>query len=99
MKLNQYPDNYQTVYKVPMGSNNDITGPSGRVENVTRFQVRKMFEKFVQASPELWSRPRTEQIAEFNTERRKIRKPMVAPDLLLDLEISTNQAEIENQQV
>ena len=93
MKLNQYLDNHQTVYKVRMQGNKDIVGTSGRMENVTRGQVRSMFEKFIQASPEQWSRTRTEQIAEFNAERRKIRKPMVEASLLMDLDISLSEEE------
>ncbi len=76
-----------------MQGNNDIVGTAGRMEIVTRGQVRRMFEKFVQASPELWPRMRSEQIAEFNAERRKLRKPMVEPALLLELEISCSEVE------
>ncbi len=93
MKVHQYPDNHLTVYKVPMEGNKDIVATAGRVEIVTRGQVRRMFEKFVQASPELWSRTRSEQIADFNAERRKVRKPTVEPGLLLELEISCSEVE------
>ncbi len=87
MKLDQYSDNYQVLYKVSIGTNRDITGVGPKTEHVTKRQVRHMFQKFIQASPELWTLTRAEQINEFNAERRKLRKPVVSPQILIDLEI------------
>lgn len=88
MRLDQFPDNHEVVYKVKLGTVRDITTPLTRLENVTKFQVRKMFQKFILASPELWQRSRVEQIDEFNSERRRVNHPAVKPEILVNLEIS-----------
>ncbi len=88
MRLDQYPDNNETAYKISLGAVKDITAPNARWETVTKRQVREMFTKFVQASPELWPRTRDEQIEEFNRERRQLRRPAVKPEILSDLEIA-----------
>ena len=91
MKLDQYSDNYQVLYKVSIGTNRDITGSGPKTEYVTKRHVRHMFQKFMQASPELWPLTRAEQINQVNTERRKLRKPVVSPEILVDLEISCTE--------
>ncbi len=88
MRLEQFPDNHETVYKVTLGTVRDITSPLTKLENVTKRQVRTMFQKFVQGSPELWQSSRIEQIDEFNFQRRKLHRPVVNPEILMDLEIS-----------
>ncbi len=88
MKLDQFPDNHEIAYKMTLVTNRDITAPLTKSENVTKRQVRAMFQKFIQASPELWQNSRAEQIDEFNSQRRKLRRPVVRPEILMDLEIS-----------
>ncbi len=88
MRLEQFPDNNDIVYRVSLEAITDITAPLTKLENVTKRQVREMFQKFILASPELWGRAREDQILEFNQERRKCRRPRVAPEILRDLEIS-----------
>jgi hypothetical protein len=93
MKLDQFPDNYEIAYKMRLATNRDITASPAKLDNVTKRQVREMFQKFIQASPELWQNSRAEQIDEFNAQRRKLRRPVVAPEILEDLEISYTEAQ------
>jgi hypothetical protein len=93
MRLDQFPDNHEVVYKVKLGTVRDITTPLTRLENVTKHQVRKMFQKFILASPELWQRSRVEQIDEFNSERRRVHHPAVKAEILADLEISFTETQ------
>ena len=87
MKLDQFPDNHQIAYKVTLEAIKDITAPSTKFETVTKRKVREMFQKFILASPELWQHNREEQIREFNLQRQAARRPVVAPEILRDLEI------------
>ncbi len=91
MLLDQFPDNNDIVYTVSLEATKDITAPITRFENVTKRQVRHMFQKFLLASPELWGRAREEQIFEFNQERRRCRRPWVPPDILRNLEIKVTE--------
>ncbi len=93
MRLDEFPDNHEVAYKMRLATNRDITTAPPKLENVTKREVRKMFQKFVLASPELWQSSRAEQIDEFNAERRKLRRPVVAPEILKDLEISFTEVQ------
>jgi hypothetical protein len=93
MKLDQFPDNHQIAYKVTLEAVKDITAPTTRFENVTKRKVREMFQRFIQASPELWPRSRADQISEFNSQRRAVHRPLVAPEILKDLEISYTESQ------
>jgi|WetSurMetagenome_2_1015567.scaffolds.fasta_scaffold360525_2 hypothetical protein len=88
MKLHQFPDNNEIAYKISLGAVTDITAPNTRWETVTRRQVREMFVRFIQASPELWPHAREEQIDQFNIERRKLNRPAVKAEILRELEIA-----------
>jgi hypothetical protein len=95
MRLDQFSDNNDIVYSVSLEAVTDITAPLTRLENVTKRQVREMFQKFILASPELWGRAREDQIFEFNQERRKCRRPWVSPEILRDLEIKVVESSTE----
>jgi hypothetical protein len=88
VKLDLFPDNDEVAYRVTLETIKDITTPPTRWERVTKRQVREMFQKFIQTSPELWQSSRIEQIDEFNSQRRQLRRPVVAPGILMSLEIS-----------
>ncbi len=66
--IDEFPDNDEVVYEVPMGRvfwkhrPGDVTAPLTQVEKVTKRQVREMFVTFLKSSPELRDKPRDEQI-------------------------------------
>ena len=93
MRLDQFPDNHEVVYRVKLGTVNDITTPLSRMENVTKRQVRRMFQKFILASPELLQRSRVEQVDEFNSQRRSVHHPTVKAEILMDLEVSFTEGQ------
>lgn len=89
--LDQFPDNDEIAYEVPIGRGywaakpGDITAPLTRFERVTKRQVREMFVRFVQNTPELHHMPRDEQIRQFNLSRRDAKQPKIKAELLLDV--------------
>jgi hypothetical protein len=83
--LDQYQDNDEAAFSVLQDGTRDITARVTRRETVTKRQVREMFIKFVQNSPDLRSVLRVEQIVQFNLERRELDLPKVDADVLQDL--------------
>lgn len=83
--LDEFTDNDEVAYEVPLGRVGDITAPRTQKERVTKRQVREMFMRFVQNSPELHGHPRDEQIREFNLARRAAVWAKVGPELVADL--------------
>jgi hypothetical protein len=83
--LEQFTDNDETAYEVRLGRVSDITAPRTQKERVTKRQVREMFAKFVLSDHELHDKPRSEQIREFNLARQDARRPLVSPEILVNL--------------
>lgn len=89
--LDQFADNDEIAYEVPIGRTywahkpGDITAPLTQMERITKRQVREMFVRFVQGTPEVQALPRDEQIREFNLSRREANQPKVKTELLVDV--------------
>ncbi len=84
-RLDDFTDNDEVVIVTGIGVVRDITAPRTQKERVTKRQVREMFMRFLQSSPELHDKPRDEQIREFNLARQDARRPQVNPEILSDL--------------
>ncbi len=93
--LDQFTDNDEIAYQVPIGRvfwehrSSDPTAPLTKFERVTKGRVREMFIKFVQNTPEVHDKPRDEQIREFNLARREGKQPKIESELLVDVLIET----------
>jgi hypothetical protein len=83
--LNEFPDNTEPAFEVPEHGVHDITAPVPGGRAVSKREVRQMFIKFMQTSPELMKVPREQQIREFNSCRSGARCPKVDPIILADL--------------
>ncbi len=84
-RLNDYEDNDEAAFEYMPGVYQDITTPVTVKRAVTKREVRQMFIKFIQTSPELKDLPREEQVRAFNLERQEAKLPKVDYEVLQDL--------------
>ena len=86
LKFEDHTDNHEVAFSIRAGGTRDIT-QTAKAGQATKGEIRELFIKFLQSSPEFHDLSREEQIREFNILRREVRRPKIDAEILLELHV------------